>query len=100
MKRILMTLCAVLTIGAAAVAETLTDTHELGHDFAASLSGVQVKIDFADPISSLLTFNTHLLQTSDATLVSCAARLDAAANPGFFLSPNLIKISPCLVFRS
>ncbi len=76
-----------------AVAETLADVPQFGDELAGALARIDRQLDVAEPLAPRLAFASQLLQPLDAALVARAPRLDALADPDFFLRPELVELA-------
>ena len=70
---------------------------QLGDDFAAFLSAVELEIDLSLYVAAFGTLAAQFFQTAHAAFVAGTARFDAFAYPRFFLSVEFVE--EAVVFR-
>ncbi|CFL98495.1 Uncharacterised protein [Bordetella pertussis] len=73
------------------VAERLADVLEFGDQLARTLALGQRQTDVADAFAALGAFDAQLFEPAHAAFVAGAARLDALADPDFFLGQQLVE---------
>ena len=74
-----------------AVAEALGHVLELGDELARALAGIEAELDVAEALAPRGALLAQVLEPLHAAFVARAARLDALADPHFFLRPELVE---------
>ena len=75
------------------LAEALADVQQLGDELAGALAGIERELDVAEPLASRGALDAQRFEPAHAPFVARAARLDAAADPRFFLRPELVELA-------
>ena len=71
----------------------LVTSGQLRDEPARSLAGIERELDVAEPRAPLGALAAQRLEPSHPAFVARAPRLDALADPGFFLRPELVELA-------
>src|SRR6184192_648784 len=79
--------------------EALAHPIELGNQLARALTGIESEANVSEPVASRSALDSQSLETAHASFVARSAGLDAFADPGLLLLPELVETAPRGVFR-